>query len=1025
MPLPPITRFSAIDTKASPTNKNNGLYAPELNQAQIDSIPTKTKHNGGIWYNTGNNTLEARINNNTVPLAAGNGNVSGPANAANNNIAVFDGTTGKVIKDSGVSINKVPVLAPSFRDAAFSMAPVNVNEIGNLGHIRFINDVSSIYVDTLTSLRFFPYNDQVCSVFTSEVGSGGGSTSESALLEIHTDSGALLLSRLTTSQRDGLGVVSGIDGTNGMLLFNTDTLTFNGYDGTNWRTIPQLNTDGRLDLNNKNIINLLDPLNAQDAATKAFVEAAVSGIPTATITLAGDVTGSGLVTSPITTTLALTLDQIKAPVANVSLSNKNITNLLDPTTAQQAATKNYVDTRTITLSGAVSGSGALGTTITTTLANITVSQISDFNTAVVAFRLDQFAIPTSNINLNNQKIINLATPTASTDATNKTYVDTRTITLSGAVTGSGNLGTTIATTLTNITTSQITNFNSAVTAFRLDQFAAPTASLNLNSQKIISLATPTVATDAANKSYVDTAISGSGFAPGTSKYIIQTTDPALPNAQSLASLSPGLLKTSFLGTGVLVTATPGTDYYSLGNPTRILDNADNFFIGTNAGNNNAGTLQNTAVGVGALAAITSGAQENVAVGRDTLKSATTGGANVGIGYNALTALTTSTRNVAVGAASLSALTTGVQNVSVGASALNGITTTSDNISIGYNSGQATGLISCLFIGTTADASTNGLTNAIAIGAGALVNASNCMVLGSTGTSVGIGGITPNAQLQLPTTHANRKIVLYETANNNHQVDGFGTAAGIFRFQLDATTSSYTFNAGVNSTTSNELMRLTGTGFLGIGTASPNAQIHLGDTAVNRKIVLYGGGNDHQFYGFGVNNSILRLQVDSTSADYVFYAATSSTTSNELMRIKGDGKVGIGTAIPDQLLTVNSSTPSKIAAGSWAAFSDARIKDIVGDYEHGLAEIIQIKTRKFKYNNRSGYPEVEQAKVNIGVIAQEIEEIFPECIVEKMEHLDIPDMRLYDGTALTYALINAVKELNNEIINLKQQINNKR
>lgn len=52
------------------------------------------------------------------------------------------------------------------------------------------------------------------------------------------------------------------------------------------------------------------------------------------------------------------------------------------------------------------------------------------------------------------------------------------------------------------------NGTSFIVLGRLDQLTAPTASLNLNSQKIISLATPTSGTDAATKAYVDAAING-------------------------------------------------------------------------------------------------------------------------------------------------------------------------------------------------------------------------------------------------------------------------------------------------------------------------------------------------------------------------------------------------------------------------------------------------------------------------------------------------------------------------------------
>ncbi len=49
--------------------------------------------------------------------------------------------------------------------------------------------------------------------------------------------------------------------------------------------------------------------------------------------------------------------------------------------------------------------------------------VSDFNTARDLQRLDQHAVPTAPVNLNNQKITNLGTPTLSADAVPKSYVD--------------------------------------------------------------------------------------------------------------------------------------------------------------------------------------------------------------------------------------------------------------------------------------------------------------------------------------------------------------------------------------------------------------------------------------------------------------------------------------------------------------------------------------------------------------------------------------------------------------------------
>lgn len=57
----------------------------------------------------------------------------------------------------------------------------------------------------------------------------------------------------------------------------------------------------------------------------------------------------------------------------------------------------------------------------------------------------------------------------------------------------------------------ISDFDTQVRTSRLDQMAAPTASVSLNSQKITNLGTPTVATDAATKGYVDAAVNGTDW----------------------------------------------------------------------------------------------------------------------------------------------------------------------------------------------------------------------------------------------------------------------------------------------------------------------------------------------------------------------------------------------------------------------------------------------------------------------------------------------------------------------------------
>jgi hypothetical protein len=66
------------------------------------------------------------------------------------------------------------------------------------------------------------------------------------------------------------------------------------------------------------------------------------------------------------------------------------------------------------------------------------------------------------------------------------------------------------------TASTVSDFDTQVRTSRLDQMAAPTGSVSLNSQKVTSLATPTDNADAATKLYVDTKVADLvNSAPGT------------------------------------------------------------------------------------------------------------------------------------------------------------------------------------------------------------------------------------------------------------------------------------------------------------------------------------------------------------------------------------------------------------------------------------------------------------------------------------------------------------------------------
>ncbi|NTW32043.1 MAG: hypothetical protein HGB12_05375 [Bacteroidetes bacterium] len=167
---------------------------------------------------------------------------------------------------------------------------------------------------------------------------------------------------------------------------------------------------------------------------------------------------------------------------------------------------------------------------------------------------------------------------------------------------------------------------------------------------------------------------------------------------------------------------------------------DNFFAGVNAGNfTMSGDGRNVGVGVNALKANTTGIG-NTASGFNTLQANTTGSGNIANGYYSLYANTTGGYNIAIGSGALINNISGSGNTAIGAGALENYYEQSYNTALGYNAGDNDGACTySTFIGVHANAyDSYVLTNATAIGYGAIVDASNKVVIGNT--SVGwIGG----------------------------------------------------------------------------------------------------------------------------------------------------------------------------------------------------------------------------------------------------------------------------------------------
>jgi hypothetical protein len=248
--------------------------------------------------------------------------------------------------------------------------------------------------------------------------------------------------------------------------------------------------------------------------------------------------------------------------------------------------------------------------------------------------------------------------------------------------------------------------------------------------------------------------------------------------------------------------------------------------------------------------------------------------------------------------------------------------------------------------------------------------------------------------------------------------------------------------------SNEAMWIASNGNVGFGTSAPRGRLDLGTLTGNRGLILYqaaGINDDHDYFGFGVNSSILRYQIDDVTSSHIFYAGLTTTSSKELMRITGTGLVGIGQPTPlyplDVLTSINktqlnvryfdrgtalvqnnslSNRDISIRSdksiwisngGSYLASSDMRIKTNILDIEDDecLQQIRNIRNVKYKYIDE----DARGSSMVYGFLAQQVEEYIPHAV--SYETNIIPDIFCI-GTVThdeTYSYIDIGRAVNND------------
>jgi hypothetical protein len=209
------------------------------------------------------------------------------------------------------------------------------------------------------------------------------------------------------------------------------------------------------------------------------------------------------------------------------------------------------------------------------------------------------------------------------------------------------------------------------------------------------------------------------------------------------------------------------------------------------------------------------------------------------------------------------------------------------------------------------------------------------------------------------------------------------------------------------------------GNVGIGITSPTSELEIyadEDDLVGMRITNPNTGAESSegiyFSNEDGDVAFIRLYDDDNASYPSQMRISNNRPDGDMVLVTNNGGVGVGTAPAYEL-----DVAGQAHASSFPVSSDARLKKNVKQLTNVLEKLEQIRGVSFDWNELYESLGRSTGHREIGVIAQEVEAVFPQLVTTWSDE----EYRAVDYSRLTAVLVEAVKELKAENEALKQRI----